>query len=210
MFLYSEVACEFKKGKVTATQAAANVGLRMAQVVKQYIEREHGAESPKAKQSLTALATLEAYGKALEADEFRLRFDSLSASIRFNKLLADLRDICKEQSDQAYDRQLFPKDTELGEFLGAIFSMPYDTFPDDPAWKKVREYLTTYIEKFGDLHSKKAYARCRFELPPLVEKTAAVVVDPSNANTVPDNDKAGSIISNDKQARRKKVFETLY
>jgi hypothetical protein len=80
--------------------------------------------------------------------------------------------------------------------------MPYNVFPDDPAWKKVQEYLALYIDEFGDLNSKDARERCRYELPELVEKTANVDAGPSDGSATSDKDSAVPSTSTEKQARR--------
>ena len=96
---------------------------------------------------LDALQTFQLYRMALEEDEVQLRFNLLSANTCFLTLLSLIRMACKKEAPSIYIKELFTKDAELGDFLGAIFSMTYDSKADEVGWTRVSEILKKYIEK---------------------------------------------------------------
>jgi len=84
---------------------------------------------------------------ALEEDEVQLRFNLLSANMRFLKSLSFIRMVSRKKALGIYRRELFIKDMELGDFPGAIFSIPNDSNSDEVGRTRLCEILRNYIEK---------------------------------------------------------------
>jgi len=74
---------------------------------------------------------------------------------------------CKKEGPSVYRQGVSTRYIELGDFLGAIFPMPYDSNLDEVGWTRLCEMVRKYIEKHEDEQTEKAEERCHFTHPGL-------------------------------------------
>jgi hypothetical protein len=106
------------------SNAITNPGMRLERLVEVYLARRQSRPGPR--RNLTWLQKLHIGILALAEDEGYMNFDVVRLVLRGQDLLCEIRAMCKRDAPSIYRQDLFTEDTELGDFLGAMFAMPWE------------------------------------------------------------------------------------
>jgi hypothetical protein len=133
------------------SNAMTNPGMRLERLVEVYLARRQSRPGPG--RNLTWLQKLHIGTLALADDEDYMNFDVVPFVQRGQDLLCEIRAMCKRDVPSMYRQDLFAGDNELGDFLGAMFAMPWE---NNKTWGKACDMLSEFIEEFGDMELTRA------------------------------------------------------
>jgi hypothetical protein len=137
-----------------------NPGIRVGNLVAAHLGRRDDTDASEKQCDLSWVQKFQLYTEAMIQDELDIAFDPVPFSQRARVFLQDIRDMCKRDAPDVYRAELFAKDEELGDFLGAMLAMPWQ---NNRTWAKACEMLKELIEEYGGTELLRAKERVGLE-----------------------------------------------
>jgi hypothetical protein len=145
-----------QNGILKASPAMKNPGIRVENLVAAHLGRRDDTDASEKQCDLSWVQKFQLYTEAMIQDELDIAFDPVPFSQRARVFLQDIRDMCKRDAPDVYRAELFAKDEELGDFLGAMLAMPWQ---NNRTWAKACEMLKELIEEYGGTELLRAKER---------------------------------------------------
>jgi hypothetical protein len=153
-------------GILKASPAMKNPGIRVENLVAAHLALRDDPVAPEKQCDLSWVQKVQLYTEAMVEDELHIAFDPVPFSERARVFMQDVRDMCKREAPDVYRAELFAKDEELGDFLGAMLAMPWQ---NNRTWAKACEMLKELIEEYGGTELLRAKERVGLETAGLTD-----------------------------------------